>query len=42
MIKYISISLLISSVIFSQEIIHTEKHSTDDYIVYIEYYRKKF
>ena len=22
------------------EIIHTEKHSTDDYIVYIEYYRK--
>ena len=40
MIKYISISLLISSVIFSQEIIHTEKHSTGDYIVYIEYYRK--
>ena len=40
MIKYISISLLISSIIFSQEIIHTEKHSTGDYIVYIEYYRK--
>ena len=40
MIKFISISLLISSVIFSQEIIHTEKHSTGDYIVYIEYYRK--
>ena len=40
MIKYISISLLISSVIFSQEIIHTEKHSTGDYLVYIEYYRK--
>ena len=32
--------VLTSSVIFSQEIIHTEKHSTDDYIVYIEYYQK--
>ena len=40
MIKYISIALLVSSVIFTQEIIHTEKHSTEDYIVYIEYYRK--
>jgi len=40
MIKYVSISVLISSLIFSQEIIHTEKHSTDDYILFIEYYRK--
>ena len=35
MIKYISIALLVSSEIFPQEIIHTEKHSTEDYIVYI-------
>ena len=41
MIKYIIvISVLIGSVIFSQDIIHTEKDSTDDYIRYIEYYRK--
>ena len=32
--------VLTSSVIFSQEITYTEKHSTDDYIVYIEYYQK--
>ena len=41
MIKYIIvISVLIGSVIFSQDIIHTEKDSTGDYIRYIEYYRK--
>ena len=41
MIKYIIvISALISSVIFSQDIIHTEKDSIGDYIRYIEYYRK--
>ena len=41
MIKYIIvISVLIGSAIFSQEIIHTEKDSTDNYIRYIEYYRK--
>ena len=41
MIKYIIvISVFIGSVIFSQEIIHTEKDSTDNYIRYIEYYRK--
>ena len=40
MIKYILISVLVSSVMFSQEIIHTEKHSTDDYILYIEYHKK--
>ena len=33
MIKYIIvIPVLIGSVIFSQDIIHTEKDSTDDYI----------
>ena len=41
MIKYIIvISVLIGSIIFSQDIIHTEKDSTDDHIRYIEYYRK--
>jgi len=41
MIKYIIvISVLISSVIFSQDIIHTEKHPTEDYIIYIEYHKK--
>ena len=41
MIKYIIvIPVLIGSVIFSQDIIHTEKDSTDDYIRYIEYYKK--
>ncbi|MDA9946534.1 hypothetical protein N9E12_01675 [Candidatus Marinimicrobia bacterium] len=39
--KYIFvISVLIGSVMYSQEIIHTEKDSTGDYIRYIEYYRK--
>ena len=41
MIKYIFvISVLIGSNMYSQEIIHTEKDSTGDYIRYIEYYRK--
>ena len=41
MIKYIIvISVLIGSVIFSQNIIYTEKDSSDNYIRYIEYYRK--
>ena len=40
MTKYILISVLISSIIFSKEIIHTIKHPTDDYIVYIEYHKK--
>ena len=41
MIKYIIvIPVLIGSVIFSQDIIHTEKDSTNDYIRYIEYYKK--
>ena len=39
--KYIIvISVLIASVSFSQDIIHTEKDSTNNYIRYIEYYRK--
>ena len=41
MIKYIIvISVLIGSIVYSQEIIYTEKDSTDDYIRYIEYYNK--
>ena len=40
MIKNSLLSIFFSSIIFPQEIIHSEKHPTDDYILYVEYYIK--